>query len=92
MIELPYIAVQSALYSVVTYFMIQFEFTAAKFFWYLLFVFLTLSFFTFFGLMLMAVMPLPELANVVSSMFYSIWFVFAGFFISEPAMPKWWFW
>ena len=34
LIEIPYILAQAALYSVVTYFMIQFEFDAAKFFWW----------------------------------------------------------
>lgn len=38
-------------------------------------MFLTLIFFTFFGLMLVSLMPIPELAAVISAMFYSIWFV-----------------
>lgn len=34
--------VQSVLYGIITYYMIQFEFTSRKVCWYLLFVFLTL--------------------------------------------------
>lgn len=81
LVELPYILVQSILYGVVTYFLIRFEFSAAKFFWYLLFTYLTLTFFTFYGMMAVAISPALHLATIMSSMFYSIWFIFAGFFI-----------
>eukprot|EP00877_Chromochloris_zofingiensis_P000595 jgi/Chrzof1/10536/Cz05g02120.t1 len=92
LVELPYILVQSILYGVVTYFLIRFEFSAAKFFWYLLFTYLTLTFFTFYGMMAVAISPALHLATIMSSMFYSIWFIFAGFFIPYKAMPPWWSW
>lgn len=57
---------------------------AAKFFWYLLFSYLTLLYFTFYGMMAVAVSPHVQLAAVISSAFYSLWFLFAGFLIPRP--------
>lgn len=33
-----------------------------------------------------------QLAAIMSSSIYSLWFVFAGFFIPYAAMPVWWSW
>lgn len=60
---------------------------AAKFFWYLLFSYLTLLYFTFYGMMAVAVSPSVQLAAVISSAFYSIWFLFTGFLIPRPVRP-----
>jgi hypothetical protein len=49
LVELPYVALQTLLYSGITYLLVGFELAAAKFFWYLLFTFLTLLFFTYYG-------------------------------------------
>lgn len=120
---------------------------AAKFFWYVLFSFLTLIYFTYYGahllcalslhypcnflqawlvfdycfqpcmpkgqekdkrgdrptasegrllvapgMMAVAVSPSVQLAAVISSGFYSIWFLFSGFLIPRPRMPVWWRW
>ncbi|CAL8462536.1 g2069 [Coccomyxa elongata] len=91
-VEFPWALGQSIVYSCITYFMIHFEFTAAKFFWYLLFSYLTLLYFTFYGMMAVAVSPSVQLAAVISSAFYSIWFLFTGFLIPRPRMPVWWRW
>jgi hypothetical protein len=42
--------------------------------------------------MAVAVSPSVQLAAVISSGFYSIWFLFAGFLIPPPRMPVWWKW
>jgi hypothetical protein len=39
-----------------------------------------------------AISPNPQLAAIMSSAVYSMWFIFAGFFIPYAAMPKWWSW
>lgn len=92
LIEVPYVLVQGILYGTITYWMIQFEFHAGKFFWYLLFMCLTLVFFAFFGMMMTSLMPVPELANITSAMFFSLWSAFAGFFVFKDDMPPWWSW
>lgn len=59
-------------------------FRAAKFFWYTLFMFLTLMIFTFYGMMAVAITPNVQLAAVISSAFYSIFNLFAGFLLPQP--------
>ncbi|CAM6058811.1 unnamed protein product [Sphagnum tenellum] len=92
MVEIPYILVQSTVYALITYSMINFQWTAAKFFWYLLFMFLTFTYFTFYGMMAVGLTSSQQLAAVVSSAFYSIWNLFSGFLIPVTLMPPWWKW
>ncbi|KAL3696050.1 hypothetical protein R1sor_010126 [Riccia sorocarpa] len=91
-IEIPYIFIQTVIYGVITYALIQFEWTAAKFFWYLLFMFMTLTYFTLYGMMAVGLTPSEIVAAVVSSAFYSLWNLFSGFLIPRPSMPGWWVW
>ncbi len=61
---------------------------AAKFFWYLLFMFLTFTYFTFYGMMAVGLTPSQQLAAVISSAFYSIWNLFSGFLIPVSVSGK----
>lgn len=63
-----------------------------RFWYYILFTFLTIIFFTMYGEMSVAISGNPQLAAIMSSAVYSVWFIFAGFFIPYAAMPKWWSW
>ncbi|PRQ50790.1 putative iron-chelate-transporting ATPase [Rosa chinensis] len=92
MIELPYILVQAVVYGVITYLMIGFERTFVKIFWYIFFMFFTLAYFTFYGMMAVAVTPNHHIATIVSSAFYAIWMLFSGFLIPRPRIPIWWRW
>ncbi|XP_062195514.1 ABC transporter G family member 36-like isoform X2 [Phragmites australis] len=91
-IELPYALVQSIIYGVIVYAMIGFEWTAAKFFWYLFFGYFTLLYFTFYGMMAVGLTPNYHIASIVSSAFYTIWNLFSGFIIPRPRVPIWWRW
>ncbi|KAK3161259.1 hypothetical protein QOZ80_1BG0074790 [Eleusine coracana subsp. coracana] len=91
-IELPYALVQATLYGVIVYSMIGFEWTAAKFFWYLFFCYFTLLYFTFYGMMAVGMTPNYHIAAIVSSAFYAIWNLFSGFIIPRPKVPIWWRW
>ncbi|CAD6230889.1 unnamed protein product [Miscanthus lutarioriparius] len=91
-IELPYALVQDILYGVIVYSMIGFEWTAAKFFWYLFFGYFTLLYFTFYGMMAVGMTPNYHIASIVSSAFYAIWNLFSGFIIPRPKTPIWWRW
>ncbi|KAK9811201.1 hypothetical protein WJX73_009709 [Symbiochloris irregularis] len=94
-VEVPYLLVQSALFSVIVYFMIHFEFTAAKFFWWWLFQFCTLSFYTFYGIMCVALTPSLQIAAVISTSAYAMWVLFAGFLYTRPVAnmrAPWWLW
>ncbi|MBA0728953.1 hypothetical protein Golax_022507 [Gossypium laxum] len=92
LIEIPYIFVQACVYGLIVYAMIGFEWTVAKFFWYLFFMFFTLLYFTFYGMMAVAVTPNHYIAAIVSAAFYGIWNLFSGFIIPRPSMPIWWRW
>ena len=50
LVEIPYVLAQAVVYGVIVYAMIGFEWTAAKFFWSVFFMFFTLLYFTFFGI------------------------------------------
>jgi hypothetical protein len=78
LVEVPYSVIQALLYGVITYALICFEWTAAKFWYYILFTVLVILFFTYYGEMAVAISPNPQLAAIMSSAVYSIWFIFAG--------------
>ncbi|GAA0153723.1 ATP-binding cassette [Lithospermum erythrorhizon] len=92
LVEIPYITVQTIIYGVITYFMINFERNAGKFFLYLVFMFLTFTYFTFYGMMAVGLTPNQNLAAIVSSAFYSLWNLLSGFIVPKPSIPGWWIW
>ncbi|KAI4385958.1 hypothetical protein MLD38_003942 [Melastoma candidum] len=92
MVEIPYIAAQTIIFAIITYFMMSFERTARKFFLYVVFMFLTFTYFTFYGMMAVGLTPSQHLAAVVSSGFYSLWNILSGFLIPKPNIPGWWIW
>ncbi|XP_059626494.1 ABC transporter G family member 31-like [Cornus florida] len=92
LVELPYVAVQTILYGVITYLMINFEKTVGKFSLYILFMFLTFTYYTFYGMMVVGLTPSQHLAAVVSSAIYSLWNLFSGFLVPKPKIPRWWIW
>lgn len=61
---------------------------AGKFFLYLVFMFLTFTYFTFYGMMAVGLTPNQQLAAVVSSAFYSLWNLLSGFLIPKPVSNK----
>jgi ABC-type multidrug transport system permease subunit len=83
-IELPHVFVQAVSYGVIVYAMIGFEWTAAKFFWYLFFMCFSLLYFTFYGMIAVGVTPNHHIASVITYAFYTIWNLFSGFIIPRP--------
>ena len=61
---------------------------AAKFFWFLFFMFSTLLYCTMYGVMAVAITPNLMAAAVLSSAFYSFWNLFAGFILPKPVRPS----
>ncbi|EEC70582.1 hypothetical protein OsI_01785 [Oryza sativa Indica Group] len=91
-IELPYILVQTLVYGVLVYSMIGFEWTVAKFIWYLFFMYFTLLYFTFFGMMAVGLTPNESIAAIISPAIYNAWNLFSGYLIPRPKIPVWWRW
>ncbi|KAI3986335.1 hypothetical protein MKX01_002180 [Papaver californicum] len=91
-IEIPYVLIQSVIYSLLVYSMIGFEWTTEKFFWYLFFTFFSMLYFTYYGMMTVAITPNHNIAAIIGSAFYGIWNLFSGFVIPRPRMAIWWRW
>ncbi|KAF1859242.1 hypothetical protein Lal_00009826 [Lupinus albus] len=92
LVELPYIFAQAVTYDLIVYAMIGFEWTVAKFFWSLFFMYFTLCYFTFYGMMAVAVTPNHHVASIVAAAFYAVWNLFSGFVVTRPNIPVWWRW
>jgi ABC-type multidrug transport system permease subunit len=92
LIEIPYVLAQASLYALIVYSMVGFEWTAAKFFWFLFVLYFSLISFTFYGMMMVALTPNSQLAQIVASFFYSLFNLFSGFLIAKPLIPAWWIW
>ncbi|KAK3416807.1 hypothetical protein EUGRSUZ_H02568 [Eucalyptus grandis] len=66
---------------VIVYAMIGFKWTVAKFFWYLFFMFFTLLYFTYYGMMAVGMTPNHHIASIISFAFYALWNLFSGFVV-----------
>ncbi|XP_065621478.1 pleiotropic drug resistance protein 1-like [Quercus suber] len=92
LIEFPYVFVQALVYGVIVYVLIGFEWTAAKFFWYIFFMYTSLLYFTFYGMMAVAATPDQDTSSTIASAFLAIWNIFSGFIIPQTRIPIWWRW
>ena len=84
LVEIPYVLIQTAMYALVSYSMIGFEWTAAKFFWYYYVLFFGVIAFTYYGMMMVALTPNALLATIAASFFYGLFNLFSGFLIAKP--------
>ncbi|XP_022732621.1 ABC transporter G family member 32 [Durio zibethinus] len=91
-IEFPYVFAQSVIYCSVFYSMASFEWTALKFIWYIFFMYSTLLYFTFYGMMTTAITPNHNVAAIIAAPFYMLWNLFSGFMIPHKRIPIWWRW
>ncbi|KAF3671253.1 Pleiotropic drug resistance protein 6 [Capsicum annuum] len=91
-IEFPYVFIQTLIYSTIFYFMASFEWNVWKFVWYIYFMYFTLLYFTFFGMMTTSVSPNHNIAAILAAPFYMVWNLFSGFMISRMRIPIWWRW
>jgi ABC-type multidrug transport system ATPase subunit/ABC-type multidrug transport system permease subunit len=92
LVEIPYVFSQAVVYSLIVYAMIGFEWTAAKFFWYLFFQFCCFLYMTYYGMMTVAITPNASIAAIIAASFYGIFNLFSGYIIPRPSIPVWWRW
>jgi len=83
-VELPYTLFQTILYGVITYSVIGFHWSVDKFFWYLFVTLCTFLYYTYYGMLAVAISPNAQVAAVIASAFYSVFNVFSGFLITRP--------
>ena len=91
-VEIPYIFVQAAYYSLIVYAMVSFQWTAGKFFWFFFITLFSFLYFTYYGMMTVSLTPNHQVASVFAAAFYALFNLFSGFFIPRPRIPKWWIW
>ncbi|KAI7743635.1 hypothetical protein M8C21_012057 [Ambrosia artemisiifolia] len=86
-IEFPYIFAQSLAFLCITYPMIGYYWSAYKVYCYFYTFLCTLMYFTYLGMLIVAVTPsIPE-AAILESAFYTIFNLFSGFLIPKPVSP-----
>ncbi|XP_073142895.1 ABC transporter G family member 29-like isoform X2 [Henckelia pumila] len=90
--EIPYVFVQTFYYTLLVYTMMSFEWKAVKFFWFFFVTFFSLLYYTYYGMMTVAITPNLQVAAVFATSFYYLFNLFSGFFIPMPRIPKWWIW
>ncbi|KAH7352813.1 hypothetical protein KP509_19G065500 [Ceratopteris richardii] len=91
-IEIPYCFLQSAVYTLIIYALVNFHWSAVKFFYFFYFTFFVLLLFTYFGFMTVAITPDIYISTIITAGFLSLWNLFSGFMIPRVEIPVWWRW
>ncbi|PON48570.1 ABC transporter-like [Trema orientale] len=91
-IETIYVLIQTFVYCMLLYSMIGYEWTAEKFLYFYYFIFMCFTYFSMYGMMVVALTPGHQIAAIVMSFFLSFWNLFSGFLIPRPLIPVWWRW
>ncbi|KAL8527729.1 hypothetical protein ACS0TY_005540 [Phlomoides rotata] len=91
-IEIPYLFAQAISFTVITYPMIGYYWSAYKVFWYFYTMFSTLVYFTYLGMMVISITPSFPVAAILQTTFYTTLNLFSGFLIPRSQIPKWWIW
>ncbi|KAH7833611.1 hypothetical protein Vadar_008066 [Vaccinium darrowii] len=91
-IEIPYVFLQAVIFTIITYPAIGFYLSINKVFWYTYTMFCTMLYFTYLGMLLVALTPNIQVASILASFCYNIMNLFSGFLIPQPNIPKWWIW
>ncbi|XLR68966.1 hypothetical protein HN51_016051 [Arachis hypogaea] len=91
-IEAIYNAIQTAIYTIILYSMIGFEWKVGNFFWFYYYILMCFIYFTLYGMMTVALTPGHQVAAICMSFFLSFWNLFSGFLIPRTQIPVWWRW
>lgn len=83
-VEIPYIFVEAFVFTVITYPMMGFYSSAYKIFWYLYAMFMTMLYYNYLGMLLVALTPNELVASILSSVFYTLYNLFSGFIMPQP--------
>lgn len=91
-VEIPYMLIQVFIFSAIVYPMVGFQLTVTKFFWFVLYMILSFTDYTLYGMMAVALTPNIEIAAGLSFLIFMVWNIFSGFILSRKMMPVWWRW
>lgn len=84
LIEVPYVLLQVLVYGIMVYAMVGYEWTVTKVFWYIFFIFFTTLYFTYYGMMSVAMTPNQNTATLLTRPSYVLWNLFSGFVVPPP--------
>lgn len=91
-VEIPYLIVQSILYTSIAYFMINFEHDVGKFFFVMLVIALNLHMLSMVGILIATITAAEHIASLVGAFFLTLWIQFCGFVQRQPNIPQGWIW
>ncbi|XP_056169465.1 pleiotropic drug resistance protein 2-like [Syzygium oleosum] len=91
-IETIYVAVQTVIYSLILFSMIGFEWKLGKVLYFYYFIFMCFTYFSMYGMMVVALTPGHQIAAITMSFFLNFWNLFSGFLLPRPLIPVWWRW
>lgn len=91
-VEIPYLIVQSVLYTSIAYFMINFEHDVGKFFFVMLVIALNLHMLSMVGILIATITAAEHIASLVGAFFLTLWIQFCGFVQRQPNIPSGWIW
>lgn len=77
-VEIPWIMLQTLISSIITYFMIQFEFDFAKFMFFWLVQFLSCATLGYLGMLVVCITPDLTMAVTIGSSILGAWFMMSG--------------
>jgi len=80
-VEIIYNAIQTAFYTLIIYSMIGFEWKAANYLWFFYYMLMCFIYFTFYGMMFVALTPDHIVGAICMAFFLSFWNLFSGFVI-----------
>ena len=91
-VEVPYLLLQTVIYTTITYWMVGFQLDAKKYVFYALVTYSMFGIFTKFGMCLSVLAPTRAVAQVLSSFIVIFWNMFCGFGVTQNEMPVFWVW
>ena len=91
-VEVPWVAILSLMFSLLTYWPAGLEANAGEFFFYVLVVFAQTMAFTTLGMAFAALLPDAESAQQIASLFTTIFLLVNGTFQPFPTTPAGWEW
>nr|KYP71089.1 ABC transporter G family member 34 [Cajanus cajan] len=91
-VEAIYNLIQAAIYTIVFYSMIGFEWKAGKLFSFYYFNLMSFIYYTLYGMMVVAITPSYQISTICSTVFLNFWNLFSGFVIPRTKIPIWWRW
>jgi hypothetical protein len=84
LIEIPYVLLQALIYGTIIYAMIGLKWSVANFLWYIFFVFFISLYFTYYGMMIVAMTRNQTIASFLTRPSYVLWSLFSGSVIPPP--------